>query len=75
MDSCDSFHRQSVSMDECDQSTEKRSMKEILESQHEDKEMGYALQQVEEERILEEEEIVEDLGEVEQGVSAIIEDK
>ncbi|XP_015970312.1 uncharacterized protein LOC107493776 [Arachis duranensis] len=43
-------------------------MKEILESQHEDKEMGYVLQQVEEDKIVNEEEVIEDLGEVEQEV-------
>ncbi|RYR15591.1 hypothetical protein Ahy_B04g072433 [Arachis hypogaea] len=43
-------------------------MKEILESQHEDKEMGNVLQQVKEEEILEEEEVVGNLEEVEQEV-------
>ncbi|RYR25895.1 hypothetical protein Ahy_B02g059922 [Arachis hypogaea] len=43
-------------------------MKEILESQHEDKEMGYVLQQVESEEIVNEEEVVEELGKVEQEV-------
>ncbi|KAL4357162.1 hypothetical protein AHAS_Ahas09G0159100 [Arachis hypogaea] len=44
-------------------------MKEILESQHEDKKMGYVLQQVEEEKIVNEEEVVEDLGEIQQEVN------
>jgi len=43
-------------------------MKEILESQHEDKEMGCVLQQVESKEIINEEEMVESLGKVEQEV-------
>ncbi|XP_057761328.1 formin-like protein 6 [Arachis stenosperma] len=44
------------------------SMKEILRSQHESKEMGYVLQQVEEEEIIEKDEMVEGLKEVKQEV-------
>ncbi|XP_016165031.1 coiled-coil domain-containing glutamate-rich protein 1-like [Arachis ipaensis] len=74
LDSWDSYHRQNISMDECEKSTEEWSMKEILESQHEDKEMEYVVQKVEEEEIVDKEEIVENLGEVEQEGSYIIED-
>ncbi|RYR03424.1 hypothetical protein Ahy_B06g082358 [Arachis hypogaea] len=69
LDSWDSYNKQSISTDECEKSTEERSMKEILESQHEDKEMGYILQQVESEEIVNEEEVVESLGKVEQEVN------
>ncbi|RYQ96155.1 hypothetical protein Ahy_B08g091729 [Arachis hypogaea] len=74
LNSWDSCCRQSISTDECEKSTEEWSMKEILESQNEDKEMGYVLQQVEEEEIIEE--IVEDrrLEEVEQATSYTVED-
>ncbi|RYQ90256.1 hypothetical protein Ahy_B09g096449 [Arachis hypogaea] len=68
LDSKDSCNKKSISTDECEKSTEERSMKEILESQHEDKEMGYVLQQVESEEIVNEEEVVESLGKVEQEV-------
>ncbi|RYQ95386.1 hypothetical protein Ahy_B08g090657 [Arachis hypogaea] len=73
LESLDSCNKQSISMDECDKSTEERSMKEILESQHEDKEMGYVLQQVESEEIVNEEEVVESLGKVEQEVDSKLE--
>ncbi|RYQ96027.1 hypothetical protein Ahy_B08g091480 [Arachis hypogaea] len=49
-------------------------MKEILESQLENKEMKYILQQVKEVEIPEDEKIIEDLGEVEQEASSIIKD-
>ncbi|RYQ95298.1 hypothetical protein Ahy_B08g090431 [Arachis hypogaea] len=49
-------------------------MKEILESQYEDKEMGYVLQQVESKEIVNEEEVVESLGKVEQEMDSIIEE-
>ncbi|RYR03519.1 hypothetical protein Ahy_B06g082520 [Arachis hypogaea] len=68
LDSWDSCNKQSISTDECAKSTEERSMKEILESQHEDKEIGYVLQQVESEEIVNKEEVVESLGKVEQEV-------
>ncbi|RYQ95658.1 hypothetical protein Ahy_B08g091000 [Arachis hypogaea] len=67
LDSWDSCTKQSISTDECEKSTEEWSMKEILESQHEDKGMGY-------EETLEKEEIVENLGKVEQEANPIIED-
>ncbi|RYQ90813.1 hypothetical protein Ahy_B09g096797 [Arachis hypogaea] len=68
LDSRDSCNKQSTSTDECEESTKERIMKEILESQHEDKEIGYVLQQVESEEIVNEEEVVEELEEVEQEV-------
>ncbi|RYR03818.1 hypothetical protein Ahy_B06g083180 [Arachis hypogaea] len=68
LDSWDSCNKQRTSTDKCEKSTEGWSMKEILESQHEDKERGYVLQQVEEEDIVEEEKVVESLGKVEQDV-------
>ncbi|RYR78669.1 hypothetical protein Ahy_A01g003508 [Arachis hypogaea] len=69
LNSWDSCNKQSISTDECERSTEERSMKEIFESQHEDKEIGYVLQQVESEKIVNEEEVVESLGKVEQEVN------
>ncbi|KAL4306500.1 hypothetical protein AHAS_Ahas16G0184500 [Arachis hypogaea] len=70
LDSRDSRNKQSISMDDCEKSTKERSIKEILESQHENKEMGYVLQQVESEEIVNEEEVVEELGKVEQEVDS-----
>ncbi|RYR67515.1 hypothetical protein Ahy_A03g013915 [Arachis hypogaea] len=70
LDSWDSCNKQSTSTDECEKSTEEWSMNEILESQHEDNERGYVLQQVEEEKIVNKEEVVEELGKVEQEVNS-----
>ncbi|KAL4300250.1 hypothetical protein AHAS_Ahas17G0182100 [Arachis hypogaea] len=49
-------------------------MKQRLESQVENEEWTYVLEQVKEAKIIEEEEVVEDLGEVEQAASSTIED-
>ncbi|RYQ95485.1 hypothetical protein Ahy_B08g090797 [Arachis hypogaea] len=68
LNSWDSCNKQSTSTDECEKSIKEWSMKEILESQDEDKERGYVLQLVEEEEIVEEEEVVESLCKVEQEV-------
>ncbi|KAL4306653.1 hypothetical protein AHAS_Ahas16G0199800 [Arachis hypogaea] len=73
MDSWVLYRKQSISTDKCEKSTEEWSLKEILEFQHENKEIGYVLQQVEEKVIVEEEEVVEDLGEVEQEVDSKLE--
>ncbi|KAL4396758.1 hypothetical protein AHAS_Ahas01G0123900 [Arachis hypogaea] len=48
--------------DDCREATEERSMKEILESQLENKEMECVLQQVEGMEIVEEEEVEKNLG-------------
>nr|XP_025643669.1 uncharacterized protein LOC112737763 [Arachis hypogaea] len=53
LDAWDSHRRQNISTDECEKSAEERSM-------------GYVLHQVEEEKIVNKEGVVEDLGEVEQ---------
>ncbi|RYR41801.1 hypothetical protein Ahy_A08g038222 [Arachis hypogaea] len=57
LDKCDSCHKQNISTDECGKSIEEQSMKEILESQLENKEMEYVLQQVEEAKIIKKEEV------------------
>ncbi|RYR48906.1 hypothetical protein Ahy_A07g035009 [Arachis hypogaea] len=66
--SWDSCNKQSTSTDECEKSTEEWSRKEILESQHADKDRGNVSQQVEEEEVVDEEEVVESLAKVEQEV-------
>ncbi|KAL4329878.1 hypothetical protein AHAS_Ahas13G0344100 [Arachis hypogaea] len=68
LESWDPCNKQSIFTDECEESTKEWSMKEILESQHEDKEMGHVFQQVEEEEIVEKEEVVEELEKIEQEV-------
>ncbi|RYR08921.1 hypothetical protein Ahy_B05g076807 [Arachis hypogaea] len=67
-ESWDSCNKQSTSTDKCEKSTEEWCRKKILESQNEDKERGYVLQQVEEKEIVEKEEVFEELKKVEQEV-------
>ena len=56
---------QGTPMASCGQSNEERSMKETLETPVDNKEHDFVLEQVEEARIIEEEELVEDLGDTE----------
>ena len=59
------FDTQGTSMATCGESIEERSMKETLETPVDNKERDFVLEQVEEAIIIEEEEVVEDLGDAE----------
>ncbi|XP_057755539.1 uncharacterized protein LOC130974698 [Arachis stenosperma] len=59
------FDTQSTPMDACGESNEEHSMKEKLETPVENAECGFVLEQLEEVVLVEDEEVVEDLGDAE----------